>query len=339
MTSAKPQTSVAQQLGQATPPLLPPVLPRWRRVLQLLGSRLLAAWVVVALLATLVFFALQIGGSPLQAALGGPGSQAGAEAAAAVRAQYGLDAPLWQQYLGQLWRALTLQFGDSLARKQPVSDLLAASLPATFGSAVAALILAWLLVFAGAFLTAVCADGWLGRAVRSLFHGVSSVAALTPQFVSGAIVVALSAGLFGAVGKDAARQLTFVLQVFVLALPVAGYLALVLAGSVAKVRERSFVLAARARGAGRVYVFLRHILRHALPSALALSGWAFGSLLSGAVVVEAIFARPGLGRLLLEAATVRDVPVVVAAVTVIAFAYVFVMTVVDLLERGLHLAD
>src|SRR5699024_10736416 len=89
---------------------------------------------------------------------------------------------------------------------------------------------------------------------------------------------------------------------------------------------------ARARGAGEIRVLLRHTLRHASLPAISLSGWSFGNLLSGAVVVEVLFARPGLGRLLQEAALSRDVPVVIGAVVIVALIYVVVVVATDALE-------
>jgi peptide/nickel transport system permease protein len=94
-----------------------------------------------------------------------------------------------------------------------------------------------------------------------------------------------------------------------------------------------FATTARARGASESRVLWRHTLRHAALPAISLSGWAFGSLLSGAVVVESLFGRPGLGRLLLDATSSRDVPVVVGTVLVIALTYTVVMTVADGVER------
>jgi peptide/nickel transport system permease protein len=121
-----------------------------------------------------------------------------------------------------------------------------------------------------------------------------------------------------------------------LAVPIAGYLAHVLQGSLVEADDAPFAVTARSRGASEARVLFSHTLRHAALPALALSGWAYGSLLSGAVVVEALFARQGIGRMLLEAATVRDVPVVIGAVVVIALLYVAIMLLSDLLE---HLVD
>src|SRR5690606_131071 len=94
-----------------------------------------------------------------------------------------------------------------------------------------------------------------------------------------------------------------------------------------------FATTSRTRGASEGRVLWRHSLRHAALPAIALSGWAFGSLLSGAVVVETLFGRPGLGRLLIDATHSRDVPLVIGVVLVIALGYVVVMSVADVLER------
>src|SRR5699024_10450387 len=118
-----------------------------------------------------------------------------------------------------------------------------------------------------------------------------------------------------------------------LAVPVAGFLGQVMRDGLDEAHTAPFATAARMRGASETSVLWRHSLRHAALPAIALSGWAFGSLLSGAEVVETLVARPGLGRLLIEATHSRDVPVVIGVVLVVALGYVIVMSVSDLLER------
>ncbi|MCW2288429.1 ABC transporter permease [Leucobacter luti] len=300
-----------------------------RAVLGRLGAALLVVWVT----ATIVFVALRATGDPLEAILGGPGSQAGPEAVAQARSSYGLDQPILLQYATQLWRTATLQFGDSYARKQPVADLLAANVPPTVLLASLALLLAWVLALAGAVLSTV-QRGRVGRVVRSVLAGVETIVSVTPHFFLGAVLILVFAsalGWFPATGTGTSPA-ALVLPVVTLAVPLAGYLAHVMRGSLDEADDAPFTTTARARGGSEPRVLLTHTLRHAALPALALSGWAYGSLLSGAVVVEALFARPGLGRLLLEATLVRDVPVVVGAVAVIALLYVVVMLLTDLLE-------
>lgn len=304
-----------------------------RRIARGILGRIGAAALVVWVTATIVFVALRATGDPLEAILGGPGSQAGPEAVERAQAAYGLDQPIIVQYLTQLWRTATLQFGDSYARKQPVADLLAANVPPTVLLATLALVLAWLLACAGALIGAT-ARGRLGRAVRACLSGIETVASVTPHFFLGAVLILVFAsglGLFPATSSGT-QPAGLVLPVVTLALPIAGYLAHVMHGSLAEADIAPFATTARARGGSEARVLLTHTLRHAAIPALALSGWAYGSLLSGAVVVEALFARPGLGRLLLEATLVRDVPVVVGAVAIIALLYVVIMLVSDALE-------
>ncbi|GIG27249.1 ABC transporter permease [Cellulomonas denverensis] len=303
----------------------------WRWLLGRIGSALLVAWVV----ATAVFFALRAaGGDPTEAILGGPGSQAGPEAVAAAREQYGLDRPLVVQYLTQLWRVVTLDLGDSYARRMPVSELLAAQLPGTFLLAVLALVLAWVLALAVA-TAATRAHGPVGRACAAVLRGAEVVAAVVPHFWLGAVLIGVFSTALGwfpatSAGDDPA---SLVLPTVTLAVPVAGFLGQLIRDSVAEAEAAPFAVTARARGGSAVGVLWRHSLRHGVLPAVSLSGWAFGSLLSGAVVVETLFGRPGLGRLLLDATLSRDVPVVIGAVLVVALAYVVVMTVVDLIER------
>jgi peptide/nickel transport system permease protein len=124
-----------------------------------------------------------------------------------------------------------------------------------------------------------------------------------------------------------------VLPVLTLAIPLAGFLGQIMHEALLDALDSPFALAARARGESEAGVRLRHALRHAAAPGIALSGWAFGFLISGAVVVEQIFARPGLGRTALSAVTSRDVPVIVGVVLVVAVVYIVLTAVTDLLAR------
>jgi peptide/nickel transport system permease protein len=294
-----------------------------------IGAAILVVWVV----ATVVFFALRASGDPLEAILGGPGSQASPEAVAAAERAYGLDRPLGVQYLVQLQRIATLQLGDSYARRQPVADLIEQQLPGTLLLAALSLALAWILAVVGAVI-ATSSRGRIGRAVNALLRGVEIVATVMPQFWLGAVLILVFAASLGVLpatsgGADPAG---LVLPVVTLAIPIAGFLAQVSRDALLEADAAPFATTARARGAGEPRVLLRHTLRHASLPALALSGWAFGNLLSGAVVVEVLFARPGLGRLMQEAAMSRDVPLVIGAVSIVALLYVAVVLVTDAVE-------
>ncbi|WP_221585157.1 ABC transporter permease [Microbacterium sp. G2-8] len=305
----------------------------WRAPARWIAAKLGAAVLVVWVVATVVFFALRATGDPLEAILGGPGSQAGPETVQAAIDRYALDQPLIVQYLLQLRDIATLQLGDSYARRQPVNDLLEAQLPSTLLLAVLALALAWILTVASALIQAL-SRGRIGSAVGSAMRGLEIVASVSPQFWLGAVLIMVFASSLGWLPATSAGSspATLVLPVVTLAIPIAGFLSQVSRDALVEADEAPFATSARARGASEARVLLHHTLRHAALPALALSGWALGSLLSGAVVVEVLFARPGLGRLLQEAALQRDVPVVIGAVAVIALIYVAVVILTDLVE-------
>jgi len=301
------------------------------KILRWLAGRVAAALFVAWVVATVVFFALRAaGGDPSEAILGGPGSQTSPEAMARVREEYGLDQPLIVQYLLQLARILTFDLGDSYARRRPVAELISGQLGATLLLSALALVLAWLLALAVA--TAAVRGGRLAERALRLAEIVASV---LPHFWFGAVLIAIFAAGLGWVPATSSNNslAALILPAVTLAVPVAGFLGQVMRDGLLEAHTSAFATSARTRGASESRVLLRHSLRHAALPAIALTGWAFGSLLSGAVVVETLFARPGLGRLLIDATHTRDVPVVIGVVLVVALGYVLIMAVTDLLER------
>ncbi|WP_269936589.1 ABC transporter permease [Arthrobacter sp. HY1533] len=291
-----------------------------------LGGGIFVLWAV----ATAIFFGIRmIPGDPAEAIMGGPGSQASAEALAAARAEYGLDQPLFVQYFGQLWRLATGDLGTSYSLKSPVAEVLGELIPPTLLLAGLALLLAWAMALALAVLST--RSGPWGSAIGS---GLEIVSAAVPHFWLASVLIMVfstSLGWFPPVSTNAPAGL--VLPVATLALPLAGFLGQVMRDSMEGAQRSPYALSARARGESETGVLLRHSLRHAALPGIALSGWALGSLLSGAVVVETIFARPGLGRSLLQAVTARDIPLVTGVALFSAAAYVVVMALSDLAER------
>lgn len=290
------------------------------------GGGVFVLWAV----ATLTFFLIRmIPGDPAQAVLGGPGSQASVEALAAARAEYGLDQPLLVQYLMQLGRLATFDFGTSYSLRTEVAPLLLSQLGGTLLLAVLALTLAW--VIALGLALASTRGGKVGSSIGS---GLEVVAAGLPQFwLATVLILVFSLGLKWLPPISVPGPLGLVLPVVTLALPLAGFLGQTIREALFDALEAPFVLSARARGEGERGIRLRHAVRHAAVPGVALSGWAFGYLISGAVVVETIFARPGLGRTLLNAVTVRDVPVVIGVVMITALAYIVVTVVADAATR------
>lgn len=293
-----------------------------------LGGALVVLWLV----ATAIFIGIRlIPGDPAEAIMGGPGSQASAQALAAARAEFGLDQPVAVQYLMFLGKLARLDFGTSYALKRPVTDVMAEVLPKTIILALLALAAAWTLalIFAALAMRANRFGAWLGGMVEI-------VAAAVPHFWLGAVLIMVFSSALGwlpAVDNGTAAGL--VLPVLTLALPLAGFLTQLMRDSLATAMSSQFALAARARGESRLAVFWRHGLRHASLPALNLTGWAFSSLLSGAVVVEVIFARPGLGRSLLSAVLARDIPMVTGLALFSALVYILVMALTEAVQRAI----
>ena len=192
--------------------------------------------------------------------------------------------------------------------------------------ALGALVVAWVIALATVLPTA-----GRGRAVTAVGSTLESLAASLPHYWLGVIllvVFAIELGWFPVMGGTGLAA--SVLPVLTLAIPLAGFLGQAIRDEFERVLQQPFVLAARARGMGDAGVRTRHVLRHAVLPAITLSGWALGALLSGAVIVESVFARPGLGQVLVAAVDARDLPVVAGVVLCVAAVYVVANLVVDL---------
>lgn len=306
-------------------------VPRRRRrwlpwLLARLGGVVFVLWAVT----TVTFFAIRlIPGDPAEAILGGPGSQASAAALAQARADYGLDQPLVTQYLHYLGSVATGDLGRSYSLHATVVHVIGENLGGTLLLALVSLIVAAAIALG---LAAWSVRG--GRVAAAIASLLEVVAAAVPHFWLAISLILLFSTLLGWLPPvSVPGPLGLVLPVLTLALPLSGFLGQVMRESMLDAMASPFVLAARARGENEGGVFWRHALRHAAIPAIGIAGWAFGSLISGAVVVETIFARPGIGRSLLSAVQLRDVPLVVGVVLVVALGYILVTTLTDLADR------
>ena len=310
-------------------PRRPAILRVLRKIAGRLGGALLVIWAVV----TVTFIAVRaVPGDPLQAVLGGPGSNASEEAVAAAIEQYGFNLPLWQQYLRYLAQVASGNLGDSYSLRAPVTQIIGEQLPATLTLALAGFFAGWLLALVLAWWSVVG-----GRGAWAIASGFEAVASILPQFWIATVLIAIFAVGFGlpvAVSQPGPAGL--VLPAITLAIPAAGFLGQTMRERMLDTLEQPFVIAARARGISTSQLFFKHILRHAALPAVSVSAWQFGNLISGAVVVETIFARQGLGRTLLQAVLDRDVPLVCGTLIAVAVVYI-VMTI--LTELGEYLLD
>jgi peptide/nickel transport system permease protein len=299
-------------------------------VLRLVGQRLLTGLLVLWAAATIAFFALQlIPGDEVDTILG---AQVSASPAlrAQVREDLGLDQPVWEQYMTEIRRLATGDLGTSYQLRTSVWETITSQLPSTLQLAAAATLLALVFALLSALLTA-------GRGrVRGLVSGLELAAASTPSFWLGIVLLTFLSfrlRLFPAAGADSLAAL--VLPAVTLALPIGAELSQVLRENLERTLERPFIVSVRARGFRESVVLVRHALRHASLPLVTMTGWVFGALFSGAVLIEAVFSRPGLGRVLLTAVSGKDMPVVTGIVLLSALGFLIVNLVVDLLYLAL----
>ncbi|MER6276261.1 ABC transporter permease [Streptomyces sp. 900105245] len=246
---------------------------------------------------------------------------------AALRHEYGFDKPVLVQYAEHLGRAVRGDFGDSVSTGRPVTSTLADALPQTLQLTGAALLLAVLLGSGLAVLATYTAQRWL----RQLLLSLPPLGVSVPTFWVGLLLVEVFSfrlRLFPAFGNDGFKGL--VLPALTLAVPTGAQIAQVLAKSLLTALDQAYVDTARAKGAGRWRVHLRHALRNASLPALTVVGLLVGQLIAGSVVVETVFSRDGLGRVTAAAVTAQDIPLVQGVVVFGALIFVTTNLVIDL---------
>lgn len=291
-------------------------------------ARRLAAIVALAFGITLVVFLIirLIPGDPAIVMLG---TNAGdPELVARLHHQLGLDLPIQDQYLRWITGVLRGDFGYSYGQQQSVRSLIAANFPATIQLAVAGLALSLLL----GTLAGIVAAIWRNRGIDTAVMGVALTCMSIPSFWLGLLLILLFAvqlSWFQVVGGTSLKGL--VLPALTLALGSAGFNARFVRSSVLHARVQRHVLTARAKGITRPQLFRRHVMRNALLPVLTVAGIQVGQLLSGAVIVETVFSRPGIGRLLVQAILAKDYLTVQAVVLIIAVLYALTNFAVDLL--------
>lgn len=247
------------------------------------------------------------------------------EELAPINAMFGFDDPLLIQYLDFIGGLLRGDLGISYTLYQPVTTVIGDQIAPTVILTFTALAVAWALAVVLLVLTA-RRTRWVSR----LFSGLETAAAALPQYWLGIIllvVFALWLGIFPVVSGSGTAGL--VLPALTLGIPLAGFLAQVMRTEFERTLDEPFVLTARARGLTDAGVRIRHVLRHSLLPGLSLTGWAVGAQFSAAVIAENVFARPGLGRVLVTAVNGRDLPVVCGVVMLVAVIYVITNLLVD----------
>ena len=250
-----------------------------------------------------------------------------AEAVALLRTQLGLDAPFVLRYGRWVRSAVHGDLGKSYSSGESVFRVLTDRFPATLQLASAAL-------FLGLFIAipmGVTAAVNRGKSLDHLFRVLSLAGTSTPSFVLGYVLIlifAVSLHMLPVTGSGGLENL--VLPVITLGLAEAAALTRLTRSSMLEVLGEDYVRTARAKGLPRSVVIMRHALRNALNPVATLAGVRFGRLLGGAVIVEYVFARPGIGTTIVEAIHDRDYPVIQGFILFMGTVFVTVNLVVDL---------
>ena len=285
------------------------------------------------LLASLVIFAV------VEVAPGDParfmlGINARPDTVAALRSELGLDLALHDRYLAWITGMLKGDFGTSYTYRAPVAQMVSERLQVSLPLALYALVLTALV----AFPAGIYAAARRGRAGDIGVMGATQLGVAVPNFWFAMLLVllfALKLGWFGAGGFPgwerplvALKALT--LPAVALALPQAAILARIMRSALIDILHEDFIRTARAKGLTRRQALWRHGVRNALIPVLTILGLQFSFLLAGAIIIEQVFFLPGLGRLIFQAITQRDLIVVESVVMLLVFAVIVVTFVTDL---------
>jgi peptide/nickel transport system permease protein len=297
-------------------------------------QRLILTLVVLLGVTFVVFLIIHlVPGDPARVILG---VQANEQNVAALRERLGLNRPFLVQYLDWLWNALQGDFGKSLITGQPVAPQLKQRLPATLQLAVAGLLIGMIIAFPAGIISAV-RPGSKTDLVTSV---LSQIGVTIPDFWLGIMLVLLFSltlkwlppSGYTPVGQDLGDWLAHLILPAVTAGVISGSIQTrFIRSAMLEVMQQNYVQSARAKGLRERTVVIRHALRNAMITIVTVIGLQITALLSAVVVIEVVFAWPGLGRLALEAVLDRDYPLLQGAVFSMAAMLALVNLGTDLL--------
>lgn len=301
-----------------------------------LFSRILQLIPTLFVVAVIVFFVTRLlPGNPAAVMLG---PQASVEDVEKYTEELGLNEPVITQFFNYIWDLITLNFGNSLSYNAPIIDLILERFPNTIILAISALILAIIVGIPVGILAARKQNTFLDYLITTF----SLVGVSMPIFWLGVMLVLLfsvNLGLFPATGMgditedpiDFFKHL--VLPTIALAtIPMAEF-ARIVRSSMIEVLKNDYVKAAKAKGIKNYLVIYKHALKNAITPLITVLGLQFSNLLGGAVLTETIFSWPGMGLLIVDAIERRDFIVVQNTVIFIAFIYVSINLIVDILYK------
>lgn len=302
-------------------------------MLRFILKRLLLAIPTLFAVLTIIFLLMRVvPGDPAYAVLGDYATE---EAVTALRSQMGLDKPIWEQYVTYMGDLARGDLGDSLVTRKPAWDQIRTVLPYSLELTGAAIVIALAIGIPAGVVTAVRQNTWVDYLVRVL-----SLAGLSaPAFYIGLLLMyflSARAGWFPAISTAGFDELgknlhALVLPAFTLGLVETAYVTRMTRSVMLNVLSDDYVRTARAKGLANRDVLIRHALRPGIVPIVALIGIFTIGLIGGSVLTEEVFARPGLGKLMVGATTRRDYNLLQAIMIVYALIIVIVNIVVDII--------
>ena len=303
-------------------------------ILRFVARRLLYSAVVMFGVLVVVFALVHlVPGDPVRIALG---TRYTPEAYEALRAASGLDRPLVSQFFGYIGSALTGDLGVSFRNGDPVTVTLLERLPATLSLGLAGIVIALAIALPAGIYAALRE----GRLSDALVRISSQFGVSIPDFWMGILLIALFSTVLGWLPTSGYRPLFddpagwlrhIILPALTVAVVAAAIMTRYVRAAVLEVASMGYVRTARSKGLTPRVVTFRHTVRNALVPILTITGIQLATLLGGVIVVEVVFAWPGLGRLVFNAVAARDYPLIQGAVLLIAALFLLINLLVDVL--------
>jgi peptide/nickel transport system permease protein len=295
-------------------------------MLALIARRLLQTIPVLLLLTAIIFIVTRLRGDPVLQFVAPDATDA---EIAVARHAYGFDRPLIEQYAVFMGGVLRGDFGESFRFRQPALPLVLERVPATLTLTVAAMLIAWLIALPTGIISAIRHNSAIDFAATS----ISVVGRAMPNYWLGIMLILL----FGVQlrwlpvsGTGDGEWKYLILPSLTLGLGLATTLTRLIRSSMLEVIRQEYITTARAKGLAEITVIMRHAFRNSLISVVTVFGLQIGWLLGGAIIVEQVFAWPGMGRLMLQAVYSKDMAMLQAGVFVSAVLIIVINLLVDI---------
>ncbi|GED70050.1 peptide ABC transporter permease [Brevibacillus reuszeri] len=275
----------------------------------------------------IIFFILNVvPGNPGRVILG---KDADAKAVAELNHELGMDRPMLERFGTYLLDVSKLDFGDSYRSGRPVFEEIFAKFSTTLTLALLAVVAMSIIGIPLGIVSAVKQYSVLDY---SLTVTALLLASVPGFFLALVLILIFSLGLGILPSMGAGSPLHYVLPVITLALPNAAFLARLIRTSMLETMRQDYIRTAKAKGAGKLRVIMRHALKPALMPIITVLGMTFAWLLGGALIIEIIYGLPGIGNIIIKAVHMKDTPVIMAVTIFLAVLYKLIMLAVDIIQ-------